>query len=135
MTTTSATWFYHAPEKDLYLIGERVRTTYWDERIGGLWLDAVQAEAPITMQGHYNGAGVKMEWEPAQWLRLSTKPGSPALTVVTSNILRRQPTLKYEDTEGHTVWEWWLADADKRWQEIQGKPMFGSPERLDLKRG
>lgn len=133
MTTNSATWFYHAPEKNLYLIGERVRTTYWDERIGGLWLDAVQVETPVMMKGAYNGAAVKLEWEPAQWLRLATAPASPALAKVTGNILRRKPTLSYNDPEGHTVWEWRLTDADKRWQEIQGKPTFNNPQRLDSK--
>jgi hypothetical protein len=131
MTTNAATWFYHAPEKNLYLIGERVRTTYWDERIGGLWLDAVQVEAPVMMQGTYNGAAVKLEWEPGQWLRLATAPASPFLANVTGNILRRKPALRYEDAEGHTVWEWRLADADKRWQEIQGMPMFHNPQKLD----
>ena len=131
MTTTAATWFYRAPEKEAYLIGERVRSTYWDERVGSLWLEAVQTEPPIVMQGYYNGAHIELEWEPGKWLRLASAPTAPALMQATRNILRRKPTLRYEDAEGHTIWEWRLDDADRRWQEIQGKPAFHSPVRLD----
>ena len=133
MTTTAATWFYRTPEKIPYLLSERVNTTFWDERLGGLWLAVVNAEPPIVMQGSYNGANVRMEWEPAKWLRLSTAPAAPALANGTANVLRRKPVIGYETAEGHTVWEWWLtgADADKRWQEIQGKPAYRNPVRLD----
>jgi len=131
MTTTAATWFYRAPENDPYLVGERVRTTYWDERIGGLWLDATQTTPPIAMRGYYNGAAVSLEWEPGRWLRLSSAPAAPALARATANILRLKPALRYEDAEGRTVWEWWVEEADKRWQEIQGKPAFHNPARLD----
>ena len=133
MTTNSATWFYRAPEKTPYLLAERVRTTFWDERFGGLWLDVVRAEPPLLMEGAHNGAHVQLEWEPAQWMRLSTAPASPALAQGVANILRRRAALRYEDSQGHTVWEWWIADgaADKRWQEIQGKPAFRNPARLD----
>jgi hypothetical protein len=133
MTTNSATWFYRTPEKSPYLLAERVRTTFWDERFGGLWLDTVRAEAPFVMQGLHNGARVQMEWEPARWMRLSTAPASPALAQGLANILRRRPSVRYEDPQGHTVWEWWLeaGEADRRWQEIQGKPAYGNPARLD----
>ena len=133
MTTTTATWFYRAPETIPYLLSERVNTTYWDARIGGIYLQVVSAEAPIVMQGIYNGANVRLEWEPAKWLRLSTAPASPALANGTANILRRKPVIGFQTPEGHTVWEWWIADgaADKRWQEIQGKPVFRNPARLD----
>ncbi len=131
MTTNSATWFYHTPEKIPYLLAERVRTTFWDERFGGLWLDTVRAEAPLLMEGAHNGAHVKLEWEPAKWMRLYTAPASPALAQGVSNILRRPAALRYEDSQGFTVWEWWLEGAGKRWQEIQGKPAFRNPARLD----
>lgn len=133
MTTTSATWFYSTPEKSPYLLAERVRTTFWDERFGGLWLDVVRPEPPILMQGAYNGAQVTMEWEPNKWFRLTSAPAAPALARGVANILRRKTSLSYDDAQGRTVWEWWLAsaDADKRWQEIQGKPAFRNPVRLD----
>jgi hypothetical protein len=133
MTTTAATWFFRQPEKKPFLIAERVRTTFWDQRIGGLWLDTVSAETPIKMVGYYNGSRVTMEWEPGKWLRLATKPGAPPLANSLTNLLYRKPVLRYEDTDGNTVWEWWIDPeaADRRWQEIQGKPSFGSPVRPD----
>jgi hypothetical protein len=133
MTTTAATWFYRTPENDRYLLGERVRTTFWDERFGGIWLEATRTEPPIVMQGSYNGAQVQMEWEPARWLRLKSAPPAPALAQGLANMLRVKPALRYEDSEGRTIWEWWLSrdEAEKRWQEIQGKPAFRNPVRLD----
>ncbi len=133
MTTTAATWFYRAPEKRPYLIAERVRTSLWDQRLGSLWLDTVSAEPPITMRGFYNNQPVQLEWEPAQWLRLSAKPEAPALANALANLLRRKPTLRFIDADGYTVWEWWLSPdaAEQRWQAIQGKPAFGRPVRLD----
>jgi len=133
MTTTAATWFYHTPENIPYLLVERVRTTFWDERLTGLWLDVLRAESPILLEGTYNGANVKMEWEPAKWFRLSSAPAAPALVRGTANILRRKPVLRYEDAAGQTICEWHLTpeSANKRWQEIQGKPAFQNPTRLD----
>jgi hypothetical protein len=113
------------------LLGERVRSSYWEARFGGLWLDAVKTEPPFVMQGSHNGASVKLEWEPGKWLRLYAAPAAPALAEGTATLLRRRPTLRYEAPGGHTVWEWWLEGGDKRWQEIQGKPAFGNPVRLD----
>jgi hypothetical protein len=131
MTTTAATWFYKQPESSPYLLAERVRTTFWDMRFGGLWLDTVRAESPMAMEGNYNGALLKMEWEPGKWLRLAAKPAAPALIPGLRVILGRKPAIRYLNSEGYTVWEWWTEGADKRWQEIQGKPAFGSPARID----
>lgn len=136
MATTAATWFYKTPENDPYLLGERVRSTFWDERFGGLWLDVVKSESPFAMAGTHDGANVRMEWEPGKWLRVYSAPPSPALVNGVSNVLRRKPRLRYEDAEGRAVWEWYLTleTANKRWQEIQGKPAFKNPERLDKER-
>lgn len=136
MTTTAATWFYRAPESRPYLIAERVRTSLWDQRLGSLWLDTVRAEAPIAMHGFFQNQPVQLEWEPGQWLRLAARPEAPALANGLQNALGRKPTLRYTDPEGHTVWEWWPAPeaAERRWQELQGKPAFGSPVRLDRPR-
>lgn len=132
MTTNAATWFYRQPEKVKYLLEERVRTSFWDARFGSLWVDAVSTESPIRMAGTYNGAAVQLEWEPGQWFRLSTRPAQPALANGLSNtILRRRVTLTYDDPQGQTVWEWRLTDADKRWQDIQGKPAYRNLQRLD----
>lgn len=132
MTTTAATWFYHQPEKIKYLLEERVRTSFWDARFGSFWANAVSTDNPIEMEGTFNGAPLQMVWEPGQWFRLSTHPAQPGLAKGLSNIILHRPvTLTYEDPQGHTVWEWRLADADKRWQEIQGKPAYRNLQRLD----
>jgi hypothetical protein len=74
-----------------------------------------------------------MEWEPNQWLRLTAKPEAPGLVEGLRVLLMRKPTLSFTDKDGHTVTEWWVKaeDAARRWQEIQGKPAFGEPKRLD----
>lgn len=131
MTATAASWFYRTPEKEPYLLAERVNGTFWEARYGGVYLTVVKAEPPFTMEGTYNGAAVKMEWEPTRWLRLKTAPAAEALAHGLANILRQKPVLRYESTEGQTVWEWWPQGVDKRWQEIQGQPAFHSPVRLD----
>ena len=130
MTTTAATWFYRTPENIPYLLSERVNSTFWEARLGGVWLNVVRAESPFTMAGAYNGAEIGLEWEPAKWLRLTTAPASPGLMSGLANILRRQPDIRYETTDGQTVWEWWLQGADKRWQEMQGLPGYHHPARL-----
>ena len=130
MTTTAATWFYRVPEKVPYLLSERINGTFWEARLGGVYLNVVSAESPFSMAGGYNGAAVKMDWEPNKWLRLATAPAEPGLAKGLSNILHRRSNFRYETGEGETVWEWWLADGDKRWQELQGKPVYRNPTRL-----
>ncbi len=134
MTTTAMTWFYRAPEKIPYYIGERVNGTFWEARMPGVFLDVVRSEPPFLMEGNYNGAPIQMEWVPNKWLRLTTCPASPALAKGLANILRRKPNLSFETADGETIWEWRLEDADQRWQQIQGKPAFRNPTRLDAER-
>jgi hypothetical protein len=131
MAATATTWFYRSPEKDAYLLAERVNGTFWDYRFGGVLLHVTRAQPPFAMQGAYNGAAMGLEWEPNKWLRLTTLPASPALAQGVANIIRRPPSLRYETLEGETVWEWWVEGADKRWQELQGKAAYHSPARLD----
>jgi hypothetical protein len=131
MTTTAATWFYRTPEKQPYLLAERVNSTFWEERLGGVWLNVEKSDSPITMAGYYNGAEVKMEWEPNKWMRLETRPSAPAMANGLGNMLRRRANFRFETLDGHTVWEWWIGDASKRWQELQGKPVYRNPARLD----
>jgi hypothetical protein len=131
MTTTAATWFYRMPENQPYLLAERVNTTFWEARLGGVWLSVDRADTPFAMTGGYNGAEISLEWEPNKWMRLKTAPESPGLAKGLANILRRGANLRYETAEGQTVWEWRLGDADARWQELQGHPGFHKPQRLD----
>jgi len=131
MAATATTWFYRTPENDPYLLAERVNGTFWDYRFGGVLLHVTRAEAPYVLEGSYNGARMALEWEPKKWARLSTAPASPSLAQGLANIIRRPATLRYVNEQGESVWEWRLEDADKRWQELQGKAAFHSPERLD----
>jgi len=133
MTTTAATWFYRAPENEAYLLAERVNSSFWEERLGGVYLSADKTDAAYGMSGSYNGAEVKLNWDTNKWLRLETSPAEPGLAKGLANMLRRTANFRYETAQGNTVWEWWLANADKRWQEMQGKPAFHNPARLDTK--
>lgn len=131
MTTTAMTWFYRAPEKIPYYISERVNGTFWEAGLPGVYLEVDRAEPPIAMRGNYSGTPIRMEWEPNKWLRLTAQTASPALVRGLSNILRRQHSLSFETEEGEAVHEWWLEGSDKRWSEIQGRPAFRNPVRLD----
>ena len=131
MSTSSASWFYQTPEHAPYPVAERVRNTFWDERIVDIWLDTLRPETPYLVAGRYQGVSVELEWEPGRWLRLSAPAAAAHLARAVGNMLRRRPSLRYETAAGMTAWEWWVEGADQRWQEIQGKPAFGQPVRLD----
>jgi len=133
MTTSAATWFYRAPEKAPFLLAERVRTTFWDARFGDFWVDAVSTESPIRMEGIYSGQAIQFDWEPGKWFKLSTNAVSKALLEGTNLVLGLKAVLKYEDSGGQLVWEWWVNpdELEKRWKEIQGKPSYNNPLRLD----
>jgi len=131
MTTTAQTWFYTKPEENAYAIGERVRTTLWEARIGDIWLDTVRAESPHLMRGRYNSAEIEMEWEAGKWLALRTCPGAPALADKISQVLRLKPAITYHMPEGWRAWEWHTDGGDKRWQAIQGIPNYDQPQRLN----
>ena len=131
MTASAATWFYRQPETNPYLLAERMRTCFWDARLGSLWLDTISTAGPLVMQGTYIGSAIKLEWEPRQWLRLSSQPAQTSLTDCVQALLQRRPDLRYETPQGDSVWEWRIADVEKRWQEIQGKTSYSNLQRLD----
>ncbi len=132
MTTSSATWFYTTPAPRPFFIAERVRTALWDQRLGSLWLETVQAEPPIRMTGVLNDAPLTLEWEPGKWLRASSPIDSVQLPASLKNVLLRRPYLRYATKTGEHVWEWWVDDeaGAARWREIQGKPQFSQPQLL-----
>jgi hypothetical protein len=138
MSTTqpfpAAKWFYAAPEKRPYVIAERLRNSLWDLRFGDLWLDTESVESPIVLSGLYNGGPIKLEWEPRVWFRLTVSPDAPHLANAFKILLRFKPALSFVNKDGATVYEWYPQPeaANKRWQEIQGKPAFGAPQRLSM---
>jgi hypothetical protein len=133
MPTPALKWFYATPEKKPYLLAERLRNSFWELRLGSFWLDTVSTESPFTAEGTFNGSPIRLEWQPQHWLRLTARPEAPALADGVRVLLLHKPLLAYTDTEGRTVHEWWVqpAEAEKRWQEAQGKPQFGKLVRLD----
>ncbi len=133
MTTTATAWFYREPEHNAYALQERIRTHFWDERVGDIFLDTVRAEPPFEMQGEYNRTPVHMEWVPKKYMKLRLHAGSEALARILSRMLKLKPYLKYQDAEGRTIWEWYLNDDEghKRWQSVQGLPAYRHPERLN----
>ncbi len=133
MPTTADKWFYSVPENKPYQLAERVRLSLWEQRLGTLWLDTVRAEAPFLMEGTYNGGLLRLEWEPLKWLRLSSATEATGVAQSMKNLLRRPATMRYDNADGHAVWEWWVEGAERRWQEIQGKPAYSNPVRLDVK--
>ncbi|MGQ0605079.1 MAG: hypothetical protein ACT4QE_25660 [Anaerolineales bacterium] len=133
MNTPALKWFYTTPEKKPYMLSERLRNSFWELRLGSLWLDTVSAESPFAAEGAFSDGPVRLDWEINQWLRLTAKPEAPALADGVKVLLGRKPLLSYTDAEGRTVHEWWVQPdaAEKRWQAVQGKPQFGQPVRLD----
>lgn len=130
MTTSAHTWFFNTPESNKYLLAERIRTSLWDARFGGIWLDTVRETAPFKMAGTYQNGEVELEWQPRQWLVLRTDPANEDLMRGVGNLLRLQPAFQYVDPRGATTWEWHTGDINERWQTIQGKPEFGMLQRL-----
>lgn len=130
MTTSALTWFYNAPEKNSFLIDERIRTSLWDARLGSIWIETVRAESPILMRGTFQGTVLELEWEPKKWCTLRTKPETKLLYGTIKNILGFNATIKYETPEGFTAWEWRLNDLKERWQAIQGQPGFSKLEQI-----
>lgn len=133
LATSAQNWFFTAPQPKPYLIAERLRNSLWEMRLGSLWLETERAEAPFAVAGTFNGGAVRIEWAPAQWLRLTAQPEAAALVDSLGVLLRRKPTLAFGDATGQRVVEWWLAAeaAARRWQELQGKPAYSNPQRLD----
>lgn len=135
MSTNASTWFYREPERDPYLIEERVNHTLWDARMPFLYFDCVSAEPPFRMVGEWHGATLEMEWEPGRVLILRAAKDLPEKELPR---LRRgfslvlgihPPSLAYEDLDGRLVTEWHTDGGEKRWQEIQGQSRYRNPKR------
>ena len=131
MTTTTLSWFYRNPEADAYAISERLRTSFWDARLTNLWLDCTRAEAPFLAVGQTGETKVTLEWMPGRWLTLHTTPTGQHVADAVSFLLKFKPAFRYRDVEGAMVWEWHTDGGNNRWQEIQGKPSFHAPLRLN----
>lgn len=127
-------WFY-TPYTKAFTLAEHIRASLWERRLGDFWAAVTRLEPPLEAHGTYQSSAVTLTWETGQWLRLVTPSPAPMLTRALSEVLRLPATLTYTSEHGASVVEWWSdpAAGDKRWQDIQGKPAFGSPQRLDKK--
>lgn len=126
MATNASTWFYSEPERNAYLIEERVNHTFWSNRITDLHLDCTNAEPPFRMVGEWQGLPVEIEWEPKKYLTLTTQPVDLAnqLLIGIKEILGFNPVVSYVDPGGKMRAEWYASEASERIREIQGNPNF-----------
>ncbi len=135
MTITPAhraiSWFYQDPGSVAYDIVERVRLTLWDARIMNFWFSADSKKAPYKLSGEFNSAPAEMSWQPAKWMTVRTKADASSLVQVLSYVIGVEPTLQYGDADDFTVVEWRLQDADDRWFDVSGNPVYSSAKRLD----
>lgn len=131
MATDSRTWFYTTPEARPYFIEERVNHTLWKNRLANIHMTCTQAEAPIRMEGRWQGEmPVTFEWQPGKYFILRTGQESKEFIGVMRQILMMRPALAYQDTSGMFCVEWHTDGGEARWREIQGKPQYQSVRRL-----
>lgn len=131
MATNARTWFYEIPEKNAYLLQERVNSTLWMARLSDVFFVAETVEAPYRMTTTWQGHPVRIEWETGKWLRMEADSDVPLVVSAFSNVLQIPATLTYTDSNGRIITEWHRDGGSERWREIQGNPSFQSPIRLD----
>lgn len=131
MATNARTWFYQTPEKNPYLLQERVNGTLWMARLWDVYFVTERAEPPFRMSAVYHGTPLMIEWEPGKWFRLTAPQSLPGVITAFSNILQLPASLMYTDNHGMVVTEWHRDGGHERWREIQGNPMYQSVVRLN----
>ncbi len=133
MSANAASWFYSEPERNPYLITERLNGTFWQARIVGIYWRCVQPEPPFRAQGFTGNHTVELEWVPAEWVALKVPPGLNAdelVEYISRRILAMPASITYGDGEGRRVIEWHADGGKRRWSEIQGRAEFVQPRRL-----
>lgn len=131
MATNARTWFYETPEKNAYLLQERVNGTLWMARLSDVYFVAEQVESPYRMAATWQGHPVTIEWETGKWLRLESDASLPAVIGAFSNVLQIPATLTYlYSTTGRVITEWHRDGGNTRWREIQGNPTYHNPACL-----
>ena len=130
MATNASTWFYTDPEREPFLIEERINHTFWNNRITGLYLSCTSTD-PLRVEGDWRDMAIAMEWEPKQYLKLSAQPGEDTdlLIVGIKEILGFLPAVSYVDTSGQMIVEWHAENAGERIQAIQGDPNYRNIKR------
>ena len=134
MAATARTWFYQTPEKNSYLLQERVNGSVWMARLMDVYFVTERAEPPFQMSAERNGQTLVIEWEPNQWFRLISPQDMPDVVGAFSNVLQLPAALTYTDFDGKIITEWHRDGGEARWREIQGNPTYQSPVRLNKSR-
>lgn len=132
MSANAATWFYREPERQPFMITERLNGTFWQARLVEVYWRCVKADSPCHAEGYLGDHRLDMEWVPGQWLMLRVPPGLDTKNLLNTfnRVLARKATLTYGDTHGNQFFEWHLDGGRARWKEIQGKAGFVKPRRL-----
>ncbi|MBN2305833.1 MAG: hypothetical protein JXQ72_15225 [Anaerolineae bacterium] len=131
MATNASTWFYREPEHQAYLIAERVNHSFWGNRINAIHLDCTNAEPPFRMEGAWHHLPVTLEWIPNDYLIMTIQPDDVVqkLIIGVKELLGFPPTISYVNAGNTMFVEWYVKDADKRIQEIQGNPNYTQIKR------
>ncbi len=136
MSANAATWFYHQPEQQPFMVTERLNGTFWQARMVNIYWRCIEAGATYRAEGYVGDTMIQMEWVPAKWLRV-TAPADfdlkPLMTMISKKVLAIPASFRYADPEGNQIVEWHRDGGAARWAEIQGKGGFMKPQRLSKK--
>lgn len=141
MSTNARSWFYNEPEHNAFLISERVNGTFWQARYMEINWRCVQVEPPFRVEGYLGCCLIAMEWVPDAWLSLIASGEADAdqlatlVEIISKRVLGQPASLTYGDSDGRTVYEWHRDGGVERWSEIQGKPIYVRPRRLNKSGG
>lgn len=132
MATNSSTWFYNEPERDRYLIEERVNHTFWNNRITALTLYCTSTEPPFRMEGNWYQFPVTIEWIPKKSFTLIIQNGNDESEVLIRGIkevLGFLPTVSYVDSAGIVTTEWHVTGGEDRARQIEGNSSYKQIKR------
>ena len=135
MATDARKWFYSTPEPRPYYIEERINHTLWKNRLQSLYMNCIQAEAPIQMEGNLHGMPVEFEWVPGQYFILRAGERRKELIgVVRQMLFNLPPNFEYQTSTNLHVVEWHTNDGEARWKELQGNPSYQGLRRIGKKK-
>ena len=135
MATDSRKWFYSTPEPRPYYIEERINHTLWKNRLQSLYMNCIEPEPPIQMEGNWNGMPVQFEWVPGDYFIVRTgEKRKELIGVIRQMLYNLAPVLEYEDPQGLHVVEWHTDGGEDRWEEVQGNPQYQGVRRIGKKK-
>lgn len=135
MATDSRRWFYSTPEPRPYFIEERINHTLWKNRLQSVYMNCVQAEPPIIMEGNWNGMPLEFEWVPGDYFILRAgEKRRELIGVIRQMLFNLPPALEYENPQGMHVVEWHTDGGEDRWAALQGNPAYQGLRRIVAKK-